>query len=54
MARHYAPARWYDSSQECAEDLADLVRPGDCLLVKGSSSVRMNRIVAKLRDIDRH
>jgi UDP-N-acetylmuramoyl-tripeptide--D-alanyl-D-alanine ligase len=48
-ARHYGADHWFADSDECARRLQALVRPGDCLLVKGSASVRMNVIIEPLR-----
>ena len=41
--------RFFASSSEAAPFLADLVQPGDLLLVKGSRGVKMERIVEALR-----
>ncbi len=42
-------ARFFASSGEAGEFLADLIAPGDLLLVKGSRGVKMERIVEALR-----
>lgn len=51
LARHYRPARWYPTSGACAEAMASLVNTGDCILVKGSHSAHMPRIVNQLKRI---
>lgn len=51
LARHYQPGHWFEDSGECAERLASLVEPGDCLLVKGSRSIRLHRVVQELERI---
>jgi UDP-N-acetylmuramoyl-tripeptide--D-alanyl-D-alanine ligase len=38
----------YESSQEAADAVAGMVREGDLVLVKGSQSIRMERVVEKL------
>jgi UDP-N-acetylmuramoyl-tripeptide--D-alanyl-D-alanine ligase len=40
--------RFFESSEQAAEFLQTLLRPGDLLLVKGSRGVRMERIVEAL------
>src|SRR6202049_1308737 len=40
--------RFFPSSEEAAEFLSDLLKPGDLLLVKGSRGVKMERIVEAL------
>ena len=50
LARHYEGEYWFPSSDACAEQIHGLVRPGDCVLVKGSASAQMGRVVEKLRD----
>jgi UDP-N-acetylmuramoyl-tripeptide--D-alanyl-D-alanine ligase len=42
-------ARFFPSSSDAAPFLAELLRPGDLLLVKGSRGVKMERIVEALR-----
>ena len=49
LARHYGPDQWFSDSGLCARQIHDLVRPGDCVLVKGSAFVRMNAIIDVLR-----
>jgi UDP-N-acetylmuramoyl-tripeptide--D-alanyl-D-alanine ligase len=51
LARDYQPDHWFEDSGECAEHLASLVEPGDCLLVKGSGPVRLHRVVQELERI---
>ncbi len=52
MARHYRPHHWFATSEECAAALVPLLRPRDCLLVKGSASVRMGQIVEHLQNAE--
>ena len=49
LARHYGPHHWFPDSDECARQLHRLVEAGDCLLVKGSASVRMHVLMEPLR-----
>jgi UDP-N-acetylmuramoyl-tripeptide--D-alanyl-D-alanine ligase len=42
-------ARFFTSSSEAAPFVADLLQPGDLLLVKGSRGVKMERVVEALR-----
>lgn len=51
LSRHYAPDRWFATSDECASHIANVLRFGDCLLVKGSASARMQPIVSRLRAV---
>ena len=51
LAKYYNPDFWFDSSNTCVDQIENLLRSDDCLLVKGSNSVRMKRVVEKLREI---
>jgi UDP-N-acetylmuramoyl-tripeptide--D-alanyl-D-alanine ligase len=51
LSKHYNPNFWFDTSDSCAAQIESLLRCGDCLLVKGSFSARMERVVIKLCDI---
>lgn len=51
LSRHYSPDHWFDSSDACADGIEKLLRCDDCVLVKGSASARMSRVVTKLREI---
>lgn len=42
--------RFFDSSDEAAAALADFVRPGDLILVKGSRGVQTDRVVKRLKE----
>jgi len=44
-----AQSKFFATSQEAAEFISTLVKPGDLILVKGSRGVRMERIVEALR-----
>jgi len=48
LAGHYAPDRLYPDSDSCAAELPQLLKAGDFVLVKGSGSVKMGRIVKQL------
>jgi UDP-N-acetylmuramoyl-tripeptide--D-alanyl-D-alanine ligase len=49
LARDYQADRWFSDSEAAARDLAELLKPGDRVLVKGSKAVRMHIIIARLR-----
>jgi UDP-N-acetylmuramoyl-tripeptide--D-alanyl-D-alanine ligase len=51
FARDYGPDHWFPDSDECARQLHGLVRADDCVLVKGSASVRMNITIEPLRAV---
>ena len=51
LSRHYSPDHWFDSSDACANGIEKLIHGDDCVLVKGSASTRMSRVVTKLREI---
>ena len=48
LARHYDPDYWFESSDACAQGIETLLRFDDCLLVKGSFAVQMERVVNEL------
>lgn len=50
LAKHYRPDFWFDNSDACADGIDRLVRVGDCMLVKGSASIRMKRVVNRLQE----
>lgn len=47
-ARDYDPDHWFSDSDACASEIHHLVRSGDCLIVKGSASARMSKVVEAL------
>jgi len=49
LARDYGAEEWVADANEAAERLAALVQPGDVVLVKGSRSVGLERVAAKLK-----
>lgn len=51
LTQGYRPDHWFASNKECASSLSTLVRRGDCLLVKGSHSVHLERVVEELREL---
>ena len=46
----YSATRFFESSEEAAEALAEFVRPGDLVLVKGSRGVHTELIVERLKE----
>jgi UDP-N-acetylmuramoyl-tripeptide--D-alanyl-D-alanine ligase len=50
IAKTYAPDHWFANSNACADEILRLVCSGDQILIKGSGSVKMNTVVAKLRN----
>jgi UDP-N-acetylmuramoyl-tripeptide--D-alanyl-D-alanine ligase len=51
LAKAYRPDHWFAGSEDCARGLRALIRRGDCLLVKGSHSVHLSRVVVELKRI---
>jgi UDP-N-acetylmuramoyl-tripeptide--D-alanyl-D-alanine ligase len=51
LARHYRPEHWFETSDQCAEALPSLLAPGDCVLVKGSNSVALDKVVRAARQM---
>lgn len=51
LARHYDPDIWFENSEACADQIGNLVRPGDCILIKGSASTQMSKVVERLREL---
>ena len=51
LSRHYNPDIWFETSAACAERMVQLVLENDCLLVKGSHSSQMWKVVARLREL---
>jgi UDP-N-acetylmuramoyl-tripeptide--D-alanyl-D-alanine ligase len=48
LARAYGADDWVENAGEAADRLAELVQPGDVVLVKGSRSVGLERVAQKL------
>jgi UDP-N-acetylmuramoyl-tripeptide--D-alanyl-D-alanine ligase len=48
LARGYGTGDWVQDAHEAAERLAELVQPGDVVLVKGSRSVGLEAVAQKL------
>jgi UDP-N-acetylmuramoyl-tripeptide--D-alanyl-D-alanine ligase len=46
----YEATRFFETSEEAAAALADFVRPGDLVLVKGSRGVHTERAVEALKE----
>lgn len=44
-ARRYQPDRWFATSDECGAAIDTILRDGDCVLVKGSFSAQMEKVV---------
>lgn len=49
LAQHYEHNHWFETSADCAGAVASLIRDGDYVLVKGSHSARLSRVVGALR-----
>ena len=50
LARGYGTGEWVQNADEAAKRLAELLQPGDVVLVKGSRSVGLERVAQKLQD----
>ncbi len=44
LAIHYQPDHWFATSDECARQIHDILRPGDTVLIKGSHFLEMGLI----------
>ena len=51
LAQVYRPDHWFATSKLCASSLRQLVHRNDCLIVKGSHSVHLDRVVQELQRI---
>ena len=40
---------WFSNANQAAEQISDLIRPGDVVLIKGSNMMRMDRILSVLK-----
>jgi len=49
LASHYAPDILFPDSEACAAAAGELLARGDHVLVKGSASISMNKIIERLR-----
>ncbi|MDR1333979.1 MAG: UDP-N-acetylmuramoyl-tripeptide--D-alanyl-D-alanine ligase [Holosporaceae bacterium] len=43
---------WCENSSELAEKVLEKIQKGDCILVKGSNSMKMNRIVEAIKSLE--
>jgi UDP-N-acetylmuramoyl-tripeptide--D-alanyl-D-alanine ligase len=50
LSRYYQSDYWFEASDACAMNIVSLVKEGDFILVKGSASAKMSRVVAKLSE----
>lgn len=51
LALLYEPDKWFATSLECADQLKNILRAGDCILVKGSFSVELKWVVKRIEQI---
>ncbi len=54
LAREYNPDEWFATSGECIAALERLVQPGDCVLLKGSHSIRLGEVLHGLKVLARN
>ena len=48
LAKHYSPDYWFRTADDCADQIESILGENDCVLVKGSHSSQMERVVARL------
>ena len=48
-SKGYGADAWFEDADACAAAIDQLVRPGDCILIKGSLVARMSKIVERLQ-----
>jgi UDP-N-acetylmuramoyl-tripeptide--D-alanyl-D-alanine ligase len=53
LARDYNPDEWFATSEECIAALERLIEPGDCVLLKGSHSIRLGEVLHGLKVLAR-
>jgi UDP-N-acetylmuramoyl-tripeptide--D-alanyl-D-alanine ligase len=51
LGRFYGPDLWYPDLESCNNDLRRVIRPGDCIFVKGSASAGMQAVVQALKEL---
>jgi UDP-N-acetylmuramoyl-tripeptide--D-alanyl-D-alanine ligase len=50
-AKAYRGAHWFPNAKSCSAHVHELIRAGDCILVKGSHSVRLRRVVGRIKEL---
>jgi len=50
LARYYDADIWFESSEACSEQIQEVLRENDFVLVKGSGAARMRMVADKLRE----
>ena len=49
LAAEYQPHHWFATADECSDHLPDFIRRGDCVYLKGSHSMHLDRTASRLQ-----
>ena len=52
MAKNFHPDLWFETSDDCAAEIEELIKTGDYILVKGSASTKMSQVVKRIGGIN--
>jgi UDP-N-acetylmuramoyl-tripeptide--D-alanyl-D-alanine ligase len=53
LAAEYRPDHWFATADECADHLQDFIRRGDCVYLKGSHGMHLDRAATRIKQFAR-